>query len=540
MNIPEKKFLNESHDLNEKNTYFHVQHEFYKFYEKLDGFSKLIVENFLHRFKDPSEKNIAEDEKISAYDVVYSPLNISDNDLKILHAFLWYNPLFVNHGEVTPDWFVRLNYILNQAIFHCKKYHSISIGDEFSYRMTGDQFSLKEKDDYLSLLAFLSSKYHLEFHDGKPQKNEKNSWNTTHYVFSQQKKKLTTLLRHCIFLKILYIVSHLENNPVFRDRVWIFNEIIHKIFSPLFGEKLSIDIESNEAEIHNNVSVFHKGNIHLDEEENHNITFWWRVKQTRSAHSKLLRDRSYSNSEAMNDTFAFTFECENHKELLSILAFFADHIEKHSLYHQELAQDSNDRRETQVKDKGIIITDNEYRNQNIDLLLHDENIDLKIKEKINRIFQKKSLDKKNHSGKDYVDIKFLIPLDVRWCRFKIELKFVIKWNKNEFGLSHHSIFDLDKIIKQEFRKCKFLTISYVEKLIDKTIKENWVLIEQIGNWDKELTKQLIFDDLLTTKKTIAEKVFVDHTQSFLVVPSMVQDMSASNYYPQNLSDKTNI
>ncbi len=164
----------------------------------------------------------------------------------------------------------------------------------------------------------------------------------------------------------------------------------------------------------------------------------------------------------------------------------------------------------------------------------------KVKEKLRRIFNSKMLDKKNNSGDDYVDIKFLIPLNVRGCRFKIELKFVIKWNKNEFGLAHHSIFDLDKTIKQEFRKRKFLTVQYVERLIDKTISENWVLIEQIGNWDAELTKKLIFDDLKNKKKTIAEKTLPDSQEIILVVPGMVNDMIAGNYYPNTFLDTQNL
>lgn len=536
MELPENNFLKTPSKTSEIKNYINTQEKFYRFYEKLDWFSKLIVENFLHRFKDPSEKNIAEDEKFSAYDVVYPPIDISDNDLKILHAFLWYNPLFVNHGEITPEWFVRLNYILNQALYHWKKYHNLSIGSDFSYRMHNGKFCLKNKDDYLSLLWFLSNKNKIAFENDKPKRIAENSWTISQFVFSEEPKKLSVLIKHCVFLKILYIVSHLENNPVFRDRVWIFHEIIHKVFSPLFKDKLTVDIESDEADIHHNVSVSHKGKIDLPWLQWQQVSFWWRVKQTQSSHSKLLRDRTYSNSEAMNDTFAFTFECENHGELLKLLVFFDEYIQKHSLYHQELSGDTNDRKETQIKDKWIIVNSNKYRNGNLQKILNEESISSTVKEKLSQIAEKKSLDKKNNSWDDYIDIKFLIPLDVRWCRFKIELKFVIKWNKNEFWLAHHSIFDLDKIIKQEFRKRKFLTPSYVKELIDKTIEENWVLIEQVGNWDVELTRKIIFEDLLYKKKTIAEKKFPDSEEVFLVVPSMVKDMSAGGYYPDNLLD----
>lgn len=89
--------------------------------------------------------------------------------------------------------------------------------------------------------------------------------------------------------------------------------------------------------------------------------------------------------------------------------------------------------------------------------------------------------RKNETSKKYKDIKILteilLPKDIEDInsikeKYWLEIQIVLVDNKNESWFSHHWIFDAKKIISRMIRLQWYVSLVYINKVINETKKKN--------------------------------------------------------------------
>jgi hypothetical protein len=216
-----------------------------------------------------------------------------------------------------------------------------------------------------------------------------------------------------------------------------------------------------------------------------------RIKSKKSIDEKLSANIAYKNFQATNDLFGFQINGQNYEETLFLVNTFTRFCldDPHHVFR------SIDKESITWENKSFLHDNNAIHQKLVDNIEDEE-----VKEIIKNAVEKK----KPATSPNYSDIKTSPLMGLNGKLFCIEDKFTEPdWETtNERGPANHDEYKLGSVILPiESRIRKFVSPKRVDKEIEKTLKNNPVLIDQQGKGDPDKAKEEIqnyINDLLET------------------------------------------
>ena len=469
-----------------------------------------------------------ENKDLSVMDLYYSK-EIKDDDLSFLSWFLWWGEYVRKNvdGEpyITHEWLVKLNNILDMASKHARRkwlwtsYFRKSFWKECFWiewpqkwldimdyvweereivdkdwnkkqlsnsRIWKIYFRIKDKEDYLKLLDFLTSK------NNDFALNEQNGF----------------------FLKNIVALWYLWRNDAYLQKRKLFQYLITDVFWKFFNYKFN-DVLVN-TDVHwdhgHNIRETFMWKIGWKEAE---ITLNWNVKSERSTIDKIMREKT---ANATNDIIRFQLTFSNHEELVGWLYDFLEFYMKDfwHVFDHEMGEFWN----IQCVDKGGLESENKYFTKHIDQLPS-----WAIKDFINN----KSNNRKGGSSIDYRDVKLIVPVKLKWIPFNVEIKFVTKDYEifNDRWYSSHAILKWAEMIESICRHKKFITEKEIKNIVSDIIQESPELVDQIAKWDKEA----LHSELLEYFMNKCEKINIPGHKTVYMFKDIKDTLTKYSFWP---------
>ena len=438
-------------------------------------------QDYLNAGKDVPQEN----KDLSVMDLYYWK-EIKDDDLSFLSWFLWWWEYIRKNVDwepyITHEGIVRLNNVLDMASKHARRHglwtsyliknfwkNWLDIMDfVWEDREIIDEnwnpkkiqkswvwkiyFRIKDKEDYLKLLSFLTSQDH-EF-----SLNEKN-W---------------------FFLKNIVALWYLWRNDAYQQKRKLFQYLTTDVFWKFFGHKFSnpmVDMDIHGEHWHNITETF-MWNTNWKSTE---ITLKWNVKSEKSTIDKIMREKK---ANATNDIIRFQLTFTNHKELMYWLYDFLKFY-KEDTWHV-FDHGAEDLWNLKWFDKWCLESENKFYSAHLNILPEWD---------ISDFIKNINYSRKKWSSTDYKDVKLIVPVKLKWTPFNVEIKFVTKDYEtfNDRWYSSHAILKWAEMIEFICRHKKFITEHEIRKIVDDIIKESPELIDQISKWDEESLHEELFD-----------------------------------------------
>ncbi len=473
--------------------------------------SECLFENLLMDIKDPYQElpkwtsKEDKDSLLTGLDLYSIPHQVSDDNLEHLdglmgkHRQLITNNFRIWKREITPEWYVKINYFLDMAAKHSFR-HWLGL----SFFRTHLSRWCKVKQDPKN------GRWKVYFHI---QSQEDYHTFVKHLTLWEQEQKSG------LFLKNLICFSDLDNNEIYQNRRTLFQYIITGIFTDFFQEDIPIVVETNTKNKEHNHTIDHTFKINIDGEIIH-IRLLWNVKGQNSLMDKIRRDGTYSTSQAINDMIRFQIVCDNHQNLLKVLTYFVGYYKQNT---GNFFLNDPMLNKLKIKDKGLINSIYpEYRNRVNDI--KDPDIQLFISQALDQI------DVKGANG--YTDVKLLVPMTMKGKSFNTEVKFVLwDWQEtNEKWLNRHEVLKLQQKIQLKSRDQKVLSTQRIwEQCQQLVTKDCPAIVEDIAKGHNNEAVKILYEHVTKDLKLLIK---VDNGDDLMITNKLYKNLSAAQYYPE--------
>lgn len=460
-----------------------------------------------------------ENQDLSVMDLYYGK-EIKDDDLSFLSWFLWwweYVRINVDwQPYITHEWLVKLNNVLDMASKHARRkwlgtayFRKIFWKDWLDVmdyvwedRVVSDEnwnqkqlqnswswkiyFRIKNKEDYLKLLDFITSQNH-DF-----SLREKNGF----------------------FLKNIVALWYLRRNDAYLQKRKLFQYLITDVFWKFFQYKFN-DVLVN-TDVHwdhgHNITETFMWNIRWKQAE---ITLNWNVKSERSTIDKIMREKK---ANATNDILRFQLTFTNHEELVGGLYDFLEFYINDSwhVFDHEIGDFGS----LKWVDKWWLESENKFYSSHIDSLP-----EWQIKNFIKNI----NYNRKKWSSNDYKDVKLIVPVNLKWIPFNVEIKFVTKDFEtfNDRWYSSHAILKWAEMIESICRHKKFITENEIKQIVSDIIQESPELIDQIAKWNEKALHEELFEYFMNK----CEKINIPGHKTVYMFKDIKDTLTKYSFWP---------
>lgn len=459
-----------------------------------------------------------ENDNLSVMDLYYTK-EIKDDDLSFLSWFLWWwNYVRTNANwepYITHKWCERLNHILNMASKHARRnwlstaYFRKSFGKDGmdimdyvwapiekekdgqivtipSSKKWKIYFRIKTKEQYLQLLKKLTSTNNASFFDKE---------------------------RDGVFLKNIVDLGYLWRNEVYSQKRKLFQYVITDIFWKFFNHEFSDFLVETDSHWDHGHTITESFDCIIGGEQVE-ATLTGNVKSEKSTVDKLMREK---RANATNDIIRFQLKFKNHREMANGLHDFINFYLNN--YWHVFDHEPWDLWNLQWVDK------NALNSKNINNVSHiNELPDWEAKNFIKQI----EYNRKKWSS-NYRDMKLIVPVNIKWNIFNVEVKFVTQDYdiENDRGYSSHVILKWLEKIATLSRHKKYVTMNDIENIVDEIVKDWPELEDQIWDWDRNA----LYDELISYLLDRCEKINIPGHETVYLLKWVKETLSKEQFRP---------
>jgi len=495
---------------------------------KIQKITDDILDNFVANTKNlwfceedylsAGESVPTENDNLSVMDLYYTK-EIKDDDLSFLSWFLgWCDYVRINVNQepyITHKWFERLNHILNMASKHARRnwlstwYFRNSFGEKgmdimdyvwapIEKEIDGKMvtipspkkwkiyFRVKTKEQYLQLIKKLTSP------DSAPFFDKERDW---------------------VFLKNIVDLWYLWRNEVYSQKRKLFQYVITDIFWKFFHHEFS-DFSVNTDTHGDHGHTITESFDCVVGGEKVEVTLTWNVKSEKSTVDKLMREKTAT---ATNDIIRFQLKFKNHRQMVNGLNDFVNFYLNNNW--RVFDHEPWDFWNLKWVDKNALNSINTNNLEHINDLQ-----DWKAKDFIKHI----EYNRKKWSS-NYRDMKLIVPVNVKWTVFNIEVKFVTQDYdmENDRWYSSHVILKWLEKIATLSRHKKYVTTRDVENIVQEIIKDWPELEDQIWEWNKKILADELYSYLLDK----CEKINIPGHETVYLLKWVKETLNNEGFWP---------
>jgi len=338
----------------------------------------------------------------------------------------------------TEEWIEKLNLLFSESVNFLRNVLYKKVWNTIRHR----------KDNYFSII---------------PDRNWV-IWNDVIKFLRETEKWKRISQTHCRIAKVICSVNDVLENPEIVESEQNAKELIEKQIAPW------IIVKDYENLMNYNSS---ECTIVLDWKIiNFRLRFRW--KEDASALLKIIYNPDYDESKLLQDPIGMELVCEKEKDIALLFNYFYT-----TLFWEKINKLSN--KWFSIKRMSNYIW-----------------ISKSFKEELERT----TVNKKNITNKDYLDIKIL------WRNnwLLVEFRWTLKWNKEKDILISDEVYYLWKILLATIRLDWYITESYIKVVINKFYEK--------------------YPDMI-------EKLDKNHLLNYLIKPLIKIDRGSSNLYTSN-------
>lgn len=370
-----------------------------------------------------------------------------------------------NRDTVFQKRMLQWNYISTKnwnwiTLLDLFKLHDISEIESVLFNQYRVDLNTREWIDKFNLIIQNAINYYENFLFRTYGKNWKRKFSTKKDIieFIRKTKESSPISSvHCTILKISHCVENILSNGKLKELDLKLDYFIENVIKKIFFVTKQEDEDCFEAS-------------YFDEKSLKQIKFkiMFRHKDWKKTLLKMLYNSNYSSSDELKDLFWIRIEVEDEQSALSILEKF------YSIFSEE----------EEEEDYPSLFEKNDFKVQNKNLLSEESLITIQDNDEFKEFMQEVVTNNKKRKGetsKKYKDIKILTDIllpknieDINSMKEKywLEIQIVLVDNKNESWFSHHWIFDAKKIISRMIRLQGYVSLVYINKVINETKTKN--------------------------------------------------------------------
>jgi hypothetical protein len=130
---------------------------------------------------------------------------------------------------------------------------------------------------------------------------------------------------------------------------------------------------------------------------------------------------------------------------------------------------------------------------------------------------------------NYRDMKLIVPVNIKWNIFNVEVKFVTQDYdiENDRGYSSHVILKWLEKIATLSRHKKYVTMNDIENIVDEIVKDWPELEDQIWDWDRNA----LYDELISYLLDRCEKINIPGHETVYLLKWVKETLSKEQFRP---------